>query len=102
MSLSRILLLVTLSAGCASAAHDARSARDATREPSGALVASGALTASATKDASESAPRAAQTHSRASVAQRNDHAAPPLRHFYLLSPGPNATLVVTLSDLSTH
>jgi len=25
-----------------------------------------------------------------------------LRHFYLLSPGPNATLVVTRSDLSDH
>ena len=25
-----------------------------------------------------------------------------LRHFYLLSPGPNATMVVTRSDLSDH
>ena len=99
MSVSRILLLVMLGTGCASTTHDARSARDATRQPGGAIVASAALTASETNGGN--APRAVETASRTSAMPRRTHA-PALRHFYLLSPGPNATLVVTRSDLSTH
>jgi len=35
-------------------------------------------------------------------ATSHGHQVAELRHFYLLSPGPNATLVVTRSDLSDH
>ena len=80
MSLPRILLLITLATGCASAPHEAYSARDVTRAPLGAIVASGTLTAGET----------------------NAHDDTPLRHFYLLSPGPDAKLVVTQSDVSRH
>jgi hypothetical protein len=44
-----------------------------------------------------------KTQSAASVeAASSPRSGSELRHFYLLSPGPNATLVVTRSDLTDH
>ncbi len=106
MTLARILLLLSFSTGCASVSHDAQSARDASPPPgasSTAFVASVPFTASATDSSSDAqTKRDVHARSRTNLPVRRDRAAPPLRRFYLLSPGPNATLVVTRSDLSTR
>lgn len=70
-----------------------------------ALLAAGCASRSAPPPASATASRAQPAHATANRAQPA-HATPPsqsveLRHFYLLSPGPSSTLVVTRSDTGT-
>ncbi|MEO8905041.1 MAG: hypothetical protein ABI488_21510 [Polyangiaceae bacterium] len=108
MTLARLLLLVTLSTGCASVSQNSITARDPAHSPrqteaASAVVAGSALSASETSGLDgTSTRRDTFAHARGSVALRHNQNAVPLRHFYLLSPGPNATLVVTRSDLQPH
>ncbi|MEO7034154.1 MAG: hypothetical protein ABI548_09700 [Polyangiaceae bacterium] len=105
MTLARLLLLVTLSTGCASVNQNAVTARYPAHSPpqteaTTAVVASPALSAGETSGIDGTSITRARA--RGSVTVRHDQDAAPLRHFYLLSPGPNATLVVTRSDLPTR
>ena len=103
MTLSRIALLLALSSGCASVNQEARNAGGATHAEGSrsAIVASGAFTAAETAQANR-ASATRNTRSRATAPLPREHEVAPLRHFYLLSPGPDAKLVVTSSDLPLH
>ncbi len=103
MTLSRTVLLLALSSGCASVSQTPRSAGEAAQTPradgpSMAVVAGGTFTAAETSGPSK-ASISRDTRARASTTPPSARVAAPLRHFYLLSPGPNAKLVITRSDL---
>jgi hypothetical protein len=101
MTAHRVLVLLVFTSGCASARHEARSANVPGDASSNALLASAPVSARETGPVTH-APGAVGAQppiSRSAVPALD---AKPLRHFYLLSPGPHATLVVTRSDLPTH
>jgi len=105
MTAHRVLLLFVFISCCASARHEPRSANLPGDANSNALVVSAPVSAGET-----GAEWGRVTHAPATAGAIPTLSSPaprtldvaPLRHFYLLSPGPHATLVVTRSDLPAH
>ena len=101
MTAHRVLVLLVFISGCASARHEARSANRASEAHSNAPVTSAPVNARAPGPVTH-APGAAGAEPPLSSSASRGLEGTPLRHFYLLSPGPHATLVVTSSDLPAH
>ncbi|MEP7052580.1 MAG: hypothetical protein ABJB12_19590 [Pseudomonadota bacterium] len=99
MTVYRIALVVALSTGCASVGPGARGPHDEGHLAGPALSSPTVASNTATEGDAPRDAYSASTDARAGVV---GHGTEALRHFYLLSPGPNATLVVTRSDLATH